>query len=634
MDNCEHLIRAAAQLVEKILRACAHVQILATSRERLNIPGEGVYRVPPLSMPVEKGNADQASLGNEAVQLFIERARNIEHTFELTETNAAIIARICRRLDGIPLAIELASARINALSPSQIEARLDDRFRILGGRRTSLQRHQTLQAAIDWSYDLLSDSERVLLQRLSVFSGGWKLEAAEAVVTDRSIVPVENALNLLGQLVDKSLVTVDFQAEPRYHMLETVRQYALERLARSGEQEGIERQHFDFYFDLVQEAEVGLKTSDRQFWLRRLDAEKENLRAAFGYGQSLGRHKQLLHFAGGLYWFWQTLGYIREGRSVLENILRNPSKIPANEPSAVAARATGLWAAGSLAWIQTDYTVARSRLEESVRLWRQLAEENELGLAITLRELGFLLTTQDELDYARPVLEESIHLMMKAGANWDLALAFYNLGLVYEAMEDVTLARVNFDKSLSLFGRLNQPWGLSVALYGFGRMAGRQGDYRIAQSHLEEALELFQRLNDRWSSAGVSYLLGEVARLQENYQQAIEHYSQSLVLNQTVGDKAMNSFALHNLGKIVHLQGRPQSAACLFSAAKALREDSINTMSWSLTDPAECEQDIAALLASIGEEAFRPAWIEGQAMLIQGLEQVVEYAMASTESFE
>jgi predicted ATPase/transcriptional regulator with XRE-family HTH domain len=624
-DNCEQVISATAQLVEDSLRSCPQLQILATSREVLNVPGEKRFQVPSLALPEDEQTSHDISSLPEALKLFVERAQAALPSFALSEVNIPAVTQICRHLDGMPLAIELAAARMTTLSVQQIAARLDDSFKILSGGRTTLQRHQTLQATMDWSYNLLSDSERVLLHRLSAFAGGWTLEAAEAVGSDSGSVMVDHVLNLLGQLVNKSLVVVDFQAETRYRLLEVVRQYSYERLVKSGEKEEIEKQHFEFFFNLVQAADVGLKTENHQSWLKRLEIEKDNLRAALARGQSARRYKDTLRFAAMLFWFWQTLGYIREGRSALANILTASSEVLADDQSdMLEARAKALWAAGGLAWIQADYASGRVQLEESVQIWRQLDRTHQVGLAIALRELGIISTYQGDLDDARSVLEESLDLLQQAGEQWNLALAFYNLGLVYETMKDTETARENFEQSLSLFRKLNEPWGLSVSLSGFGRIAGRQEDYPTARSHLEEALEMSRRISDLWSTAGGLYLLGEVSQRQNELERALSFFAESLILNEIVGDKAMISFTLHHVGTIAQARGEPKQAAFLFGAAKSLREDSINTTSWSLTDQSQCDEDILALRTLLGEETFAPAWVKGHAM---NADEAIEYAL-------
>ncbi|HKY55176.1 MAG TPA: helix-turn-helix domain-containing protein, partial [Anaerolineales bacterium] len=296
LDNCEHVLPEVARLTHEILRSCPQVQVLATSREILNLPGEIRFRVPSLSVTEFQESGDDLRLHSEAVQLFVERAQATFPNFRFNKENAATIAQICRRLDGMPLAIELAAARVNTLSIEQIAERLDQSFQILSGGAEGLPHHQTLEATIEWSYDLLSDSERALLHRLSVFVGGWTLGAAESVASDPTFISGENVLDLLSQLVNKSLVVVDFQTrgETRYHLLEAVRQFSLNRLKKSAEHEQVKARHFDFFLSLVEAAEAGTMSARSPYWLERLDLEHDNLRAALEYGHSAKRYQHLL----------------------------------------------------------------------------------------------------------------------------------------------------------------------------------------------------------------------------------------------------------------------------------------------------------------------------------------------------
>jgi predicted ATPase/transcriptional regulator with XRE-family HTH domain len=630
VDNCEHVVSETSKLIHEILLACPHVQVLATSREILNIQGEVRFRVSSLSLSESEPLDDDLRAHSESVQLFVERAQSAFPTFRLNNDNVFAIAQVCRRLDGMPLAIELAAARVNMLSIEQIVERLDNSFQLLAGGWNNLLHHQTLDAAIQWSYDLLSDRERVFLHRLSVFAGGWALDAAESVASDPSFIYDENVLDLLSQLVNKSLVVVDFQArgETRYHLLETVREYSHKRLIKSGEHQQIEKQHFDFFLSLAEKAEAGFMSADHQSWLKRLDLEQDNLRIALDYGLSAKRYEDTLQFAGTLFWFWQTLGYISEGRSHLEKILAGmPLVLPADQPSAIAARAKALWCAGGLSWIQGDYTEASSQLKESIALWRQLGGTHKLGLAISLRDAGIVATYQGELDYALSALQESIQLLQESRSKWNLALAFYNQGLIYEVKGDTATARAIYEESLSLFRALNEPWGLSVALNGLGRIAGRQGDYDNARPPLEEALSLSRALGDLWSSAASSYLLGEVSYLQQDMELAAGFLAETLRLNQTVGDRLMIGFALHAVGRIANQQGNTKRALCLFAAAKLLRGDMSDTASWSLANHAECEQDIIDIRANVEKASFELAWNEGQTMSI---DEAIGYALTSS----
>jgi non-specific serine/threonine protein kinase len=490
---------------------------------------------------------------------------------------------------------------------------LRDNFQLLHGGRTTLPQHQTLAAAIQWSYDLLPEIERCFFRRLAVFSGGWTLEAAETVSSDDTRIRKGQVLSLLTLLVNKSLVVADLQTQEqaRYHLLKIVRQYCHERLTESRELEAIQDRHIDAFLHLVQQGGVELGTARRPVWLKRLSAEHDNIRAALTYGLSRKRYTEALKLAGGLFWFWQTKGHVNEGRTQLETILAISSTAHAGAGAeTMNARAKALWAAGGLAWIQADYPAARAKLEASVSLWRQLEPLDRPGLAVSLRELGIVATYQGDLEVAHAALEESIQLLQIDGNQWDLALTYYNLGLVFEAQKDVPTARLHFQTSLALFQELSEPWGLSVSLYGLGRIAARQADYVHALAHLQESLVLCQKLEDTWSTAGMFYLFGEVARLQNDTARAVMFFIKSLMLNQVVGDRAMIGFTLHNLGKIAHVQGRLRQAARLYGMAKPLRKDSGITTSWSLTSQEQCEQDIAALRGELREGAFEITWLE------------------------
>jgi tetratricopeptide (TPR) repeat protein len=522
----------------------------------------------------------------------------------------------------MPLAIELAAARIRVLAVEQIAARLDDRFKLLtGGSRTALPRHQTLRAVIDWSYDLLSEPEQTLFRRLSIFAGGWTLEAVE------SVCHPSDALDLLSNLVNKSLIVVErpHTGAARYHMLETVRQYSHDRLIETGELDSIRGRHFEFFLRLAEESELKLLSAERRTWLERLEVEHDNVRAALDHRPSSGYGESTARLAGALFWFWQSRGYLSEACARLGRILQAmPEDVSVSPPGEAAVWAKALWAAGSLAWLQGDYASGRSQLEESVKIWRQLGASGERGLAISLRELVIAATYQGDLTSARSVSEESIRLCRKTASWWDLALALYNQGLVYEMQDERAVARSNFEASLSLFRELNEMWGASVALFGLGRIAGRQGDYVTALSLLEECLALLRADKDPLSIAEALYLLGEVAQRLGDTERAARRYAECLALTQDMGDAVIVGLALHNLGKLAQLHGQLGRAARLFAAAKSFRDPSASTTPWSLASHADCEQDIATLHSALGDVVFEAAQAEGQAMT---LAQAISYAL-------
>ncbi|MGH2389011.1 MAG: ATP-binding protein, partial [Chloroflexota bacterium] len=385
LDNCEHLVAACADLAAALLRACPGLRILATSREGLQVSGECLWRVPSLTVPDPGHPLPPELTGSyEAVRLFVARARERRSDFTLNSQNARAVAEICARLDGIPLAIELAAARVGSLAVEGVAARLDDRFRLLtGGPRTALPRQRTLRAALVWSYDLLSEQEQVLLDSLSVFVGGWTLQAAEAVCgvggaegerlggsADLPDVGTWEVLDLLDRLVNKSLVQAEERAggEVRYALLETVRQYGQERLSAAGDAEATRRRHLAYFLALAEEAAPRLTDPEQGVWLGRLEADHDNLRAALGWARDSGVAEPALRLAAALWRFWATRGYLSEGRGWLEAVLAD------SEQRWPTARAMALNGSGILAHHQGEYGRAETLHEESLALRRALED--------------------------------------------------------------------------------------------------------------------------------------------------------------------------------------------------------------------------------------------------------------------
>ncbi|MHB8577619.1 MAG: ATP-binding protein, partial [Dehalococcoidia bacterium] len=392
LDNCEHVIGACARLAETLLRACPRLQILATSREPLHIHGEVVWRVPSLALP-EAGSLPslEALARVEAVALFLDRARARQPDFRLTPHNAASVAAICRRLDGLPLGIELAAAQLRALAPEQIASRLDDALRLLGNGSRTLARHETLRAALDWSYALLSADEQLLFRRLSVFNGGFDVEAAEGVCSGDGIAPVD-VLGLLTALIDKSLVEPQLEARVvRCRLLEPVRQYARALLTVEQAAE-LQRRHARCMLELCEAAEPWLRSGDRDEWVERLAADQENLRAALLWSRQRSDTAELelgLRVIGAMFWFWGFHGAVSEGLGWAEAALARGAM------AGPAVRAKALHAAGELTWLAGQDALARQRLEESAILWRELGDGREL--AYTLQVLALLLPPTEGL---------------------------------------------------------------------------------------------------------------------------------------------------------------------------------------------------------------------------------------------
>jgi predicted ATPase/DNA-binding XRE family transcriptional regulator len=568
LDNCEHLIEASAQLAEALLRAAPQLRLLATSREPLGLVGESLFQVPSLSLPDTGRPALEAVAQSEAGRLFAERAAALKPGFAVTEANAPAVAQICQRLDGIPLALELAAARVRTMPAEQIAARLDDRFRLLtGGGRTALPRQQTLRALIDWSWDLLTDPERALLRRLSVFMDGWTLEAAEAVGAGQGI-EAGDVLDVLSRLVDKSLVQVEEQTgEARYHLLETVRQYAGDRLAVSGETERVRDQHLDFFVRLAETAEPKLRSAEQVPWLNRLEAEHGNFRAALAW--SLGRGavgaEAGLRVAGALSQFWDVRGFHTEGRKWLTRVLQPPET---SAPTLYRARA--LNGAAYLAYTRFDLEAARALYEEALPIWR--AAGPRPGLADALRILGNVVVYQGDAAAGQAMLDESLamsrHLGDDEGSGWtllDLAQLAFNRG-------EHDAARAMKQESLALHQKLGNPMGIASLLYQLGAQALAEGDLSLAQPLLDESLVLFRSLGDRSLIAVALGSLAQLAAARGDFATAEGLLREGLGILGSVGHQQATTYGRLNLGLLKINRGDLPAASELIRAGAGLAE--------------------------------------------------------------
>jgi len=625
LDNCEHLLATCAQLADTLLRACPNLTVLASSREGLGIAGEQTYRVPSLSLPDPQRLPPPERLREiEAVQLFADRAGLAQPSFAVTAANAVPVAQVCERLDGIPLAIELAAARVKVLPVEQIVARLDDRFRLLtGGSRTALPRQQTLRALIDWSYDLLSEPERALLRRLSVFAGGWTLEAAETVGAGGEIEEWE-VLDRLTALVDKSLVVVEEQSgETRYRLLETVRQYARDRLLEAGEAATVRERHLDWYLALAERAEPEFRGAEQLVWLNRLEAEHDNLRAALEWSQSGDdRGEAGLRLIGALGWFWGVRCHWGEMRSWIERVLASTE-----ESGRTAVRARVLCHAGTSAWVQGDWVAARPRLEESLAIWRELG--NQEGVASSLIQLAIVTHWLGDPAAALAQIEESVTLYRQGKDKWGLASALHIMAARKRNAGDYVGARVCVEESLALIRETGNPWGLCLSLSSMGGEALRLGDYAAARSFFEESLALARKVGDKWTIAGLLEALGNVSRCEGDYARAVALYKESLARHRDLTSKGSISQVLYLLGYVAQDQGKVERAARLLGAAEGLF-DALGC-TWDPDERAELERHMAAVRTTLGEEAFAAAWAAGQVL---SLDQAVEYALADANDVE
>ncbi len=500
IDNCEHVLPACAELAERLVGRCPGVHILATSQETLGVAGEAVVRVAPLSLPRPSDPIEQMR-GADAVALFVDRATLIRGDFALTEANAAYVATICRRLDGIPLAIELAAARINVLSPGQIAERLADRFRLLsGGSRTALPRHQTLRATFDWSHELLTEPERMLFRRLAVFAGGWTLEATEAVGNEPGASPNGNSdpnasaadvLDLLDRLVSRSLVVVEEQdGASRFRLLETVRQYATERLVEAGEMSALRGLHLAWCKAMALAAEPELTGPDQAGWLGRLGAEYDNLRAAMEWAvsEASGAH-DLLELAASLWRFWLIRGHWGEGREWLARA------IAANAGVADATMASALAAAGALATEQGDYLAAGPLLASALGLWKEAGDPE--GMAKALNHQGNLARARFEYDTARGLLVDALAIRRSSDDRRGMAVSLRSLGLLALLQKDHDTARSLFEEALPLARGAGDTRVLAGLTHALAAVATEDGDREKARHLAEEGLKLSRDLGDR-----------------------------------------------------------------------------------------------------------------------------------------
>jgi predicted ATPase/Tfp pilus assembly protein PilF len=483
LDNCEHLVAACAGLAARLVGACRELTVLATSREPLGVAGEVTFGVLPLAVP---DSPDPAQISNvEAVRLFVDRARLADPNFDLTADNAPAVASICRRLDGIPLAIELAAAHTRSLSPQQLDARLGDRFRLLaGGWRTALPRHQTLRAAIEWSHRLLSGPEQVLFRRLAVFAGGCTLEAAEAVCADDDL----DVLLLVAALVDKSLL-VHEPAQGRYRMLETIRQFAWDKLVEASEDQALRGRHRDWCLALAEAAEF--TTPAATAWLARLAAEQDNFRAALEWDGPTGDDgAKRLRLAGALRESWWSRAQIGEGRHWLERALR------AAPDASAAARATALLGVGLLAWEQGDAASALAFLRQSHDLYEQLGDRH--GVAEALVGLGETAMVQGHYQEARALLEQAAREARAAGDQPLAVLARNFIGNGLYLQGDWTGARAMFEQVREDFQSIGNSYGVAVATVQIGLCALEGGDQHEARTLVREGLQLARQLDFRW----------------------------------------------------------------------------------------------------------------------------------------
>ena len=563
LDNCEHLIGDVARVASSLLSACSRLKILTTSREALQIPGEWLYSVPVLELPKKNSVVDMETISQfPALVLFAERARAVRSDFALNAENIQAVAVICSQLEGLPLAIELIAARVKTLSIDQIAARLDDRFALLtSGSRIAPSRQQTLRATLDWSHELLTEPERELFRQLSVFVGGFTLEALESVALLDSN---QSILDALSRLVDKSLLLVEQQDQPRYRFLEPIRQYARDKLNETRESNLIQDRHLNYYLRVAEEAEPYLFGVGQQDWKNRLELDHDNLRVALAWSLESNQIEAGLKLAGALAWFWHSKGHLNEGNLWLEKLLASGIGNQGRE-RAKALRASSILLTGT-----GDYIRAKAFAESSIKLYREIGDNPGAGLV--LADLGASLHWDGKEEEAIESLEESLRLLRATGERWGIAYALLWLGDTWFRMGDIERAATTWEESLRLTQELGDP-------------------YLIA-----------------WSIGG----LADVARLGAEYKRATGMFKKSLSLYQSSGNKVGPPFSMEALALVAVALGDAKRAARLWGAASAWREAIKEPL--PLTYQRDYAPSIAQAQTQLGEEGYASAWSEGHAM--------------------
>jgi predicted ATPase/serine/threonine protein kinase/DNA-binding CsgD family transcriptional regulator len=651
LDNFEQIMEGASRLSD-LLAVCPHLKLLVTSRAVLHIRGEHEFPVPPLALPDLTRLPEFGALSQyAAVVLFLQRARAVKPDFQMTPTNASNIAEICVRLDGLPLAIELAAARIKLLSPQALLARLEHRLAVLtGGAQDVPARQQTLRNTVVWSYDLLNTEEQQFFRRLSVFVSGCTLQALEAVCAalgDGTVSVLDGATSL----IDKSLLqTTEQEGEPRLRLLETIREYGLECLTASGEMEAAQQAHAMYYLALAEEAEPKLAGPQQVLWLERLERELGDLRSALYWLREQEETEAALRLSGALWRFWWRRGHLSEGRHFLEQALFASEKVvPSVRAKALngagvitglqgdfgqaealcreslallrelrdtAGIAIALWMLGYMAMARSNYAVARTLAEEALALSREIGDT--WGIASSLDILASVVIIQGEYVRARSLAEESLAFYRERGDTWGIARSLWLLALGIFSQGDLVRARTLFEESLALYRETGDKRGIAYALIMLGYVAYFRGEHSTMPSIFEESLALSREVQDRQGIAWGLYGQGWVAFGQGDYVAARALFEESLAILRALDQRWFIPLCLEGLATVASTQGQPVWAVRLWSAAEALRA----AIGAPMLPPLRImyERAVAAKRVQLGEEVFAAAWAEGQTM---SLEQVL-----------
>jgi len=628
LDNCEHLVDACAAFADALLRAAPDARMLASSREALNVAGEQTYPLPPLAVPDPASSAADAAR-TDAGQLFVERARLRQPAFALGERNVNAVAQICTRLDGIPLALELAAARVGVLTVEAIAEHLHDRFRLLtGGTRTALPRQQTLRALIDWSYDLLGDAEKTLFARLSVFAGGWSLLAADEVCAGGSLHR-HDVLDLLTGLVNKSLVVPDGNGS-RYRMLETIREYARDRLQERGESVSVRQRHCDYFVGLAEDAEPHLEGGAEQpEWLARLELEHDNLRAALGWSVegSAGADTDL-RLTGALYRFWAHRGHAIEGRQWCDAALARNAGQPGTR-----ARAKALHASGTLTWRLGDITDARSRLEHALALCRELGDQLREGRVLS--NLGGVAIHQADNAAAQAYLTQAVAIHRATGNRAMEARVLNNVAALAISRGEFAESEGPLERALALGRELNNPMEQATTMSHLGYLAMRRGDFAHARHMHEQALATAREfgvrefeLEEMRHLAAALLALDDVQGARAHYRGALEDAKEFANLHEIV-------LGLEAVTALLVVAGAHELAARLWGASESLRYEIATPRAFGEQEQydgslAQCRQALGGPAVDAATAAGRT--LSADAAVTQAISWIDAHAAAAAAS--
>jgi predicted ATPase/DNA-binding winged helix-turn-helix (wHTH) protein len=617
LDNFEQVI-SAAPLLSSLLTATLHLKMLVTSRAALRLSGEHEFQVPPLLLPNLGGAASPAHelLQYTSVELFVQRAMAAKSDFLLTERNAHAVAEICIQLDGLPLAIELAAARIKLLPPQAMLVRLETPFKLLtGGARNLPMRQQTMSGTIAWSYDLLTEAEQRLFRRLSVFVGGATLAAAEAVCNPTGDLGLD-VHDGVASLVDNSLLRQLEQAggEPRFVMLETIREYGLERLKESGELAAIQQQHAHYFLRLAEEADPELGGAQLTFWLEQLEEEYDNLRAVLRWSAAHKEEETALRLVGSLWWFWYLHGHYCEGREWVNKIL------PRSSPKPSVYRARALIGAGVLAFLPCEYALAGDYLDQGLALARELNDRTSMALA--LQVLGSVAREQGHYAQAVARHRESLALWRELDDKRGIARSLNYIGFAAWLHGDFAETTACCEVALGLLREQGDKEGVVWALLNLATVAQYTAAYERATTLGEESLALSRAIGYKEGIAWSLCLLGEVLFRSRSYAHAAAMLQEGLRLQYELGDRWRVASMLESLGGLADVTGQRRQAVWLFAAAEALRE-TVGTPLPPVEQPAR-DRHVTSLRAALSAAEFAAHWAEGRAL---PLDQVIACAL-------